>query len=86
MSFTPVFAPDARSQWRALDIRFQEVALDEVERLCQLPPAGPEHVSDAIIEEGTVRHFVFVHVTVDAARHVLTVIGVGYCTRPRLQE
>ncbi len=82
MSYTPVFAPDAQSQWRALDIRFQELALDEVERLCDSHPAGPEHVSDVVLEEGRVRHFVFVHVTLDPGRRLLTVVGIGYCTRP----
>jgi hypothetical protein len=84
MSYAPVFAPDAQSQWRALDIQFQEIALDELERLCHAPPDGPEHISDFIIDEGPVRHYVFVHVTVDPGRRVLTVVGVGYCTRPRV--
>ena len=83
MSYAPVFAPDAQSQWQALDVRYQEVALDEVERLCHSPPDGPEHVSDVVIDEGSLRHYVFVHVTVDPGRSVLTVVGVGYCTRPR---
>jgi hypothetical protein len=84
MSYTPAFAPDARSQWRALDIPFQEAALDEVERLCTSPPEAPEHVSDVVIEHGDVRHFLFIHVTLDPARHVMTVVGVGYCTRARV--
>ena len=84
MSLTPAFAPDAFSQWRALDIEFQEVVLDEVERLCLSPPETVEHVSDVVIDRGAARHFLFVHVITDAPRRVLTTVGVGYCVRPRL--
>ena len=81
MSYVPVFAPDARSQWQALEVRFQEVALDELDRLCLAPPAELEHVADVIVEDGSVRHFVFVHVFVDHARRTVTAVGVGHCTR-----
>ena len=84
MSLTPAFAPDAFSQWRALDIEFQEAVLDEVERLCLSPPEASEHVSDVVIDRGAVRHFLFVHVVTDASRRILTTVGVGYCVRPRL--
>ena len=33
MSFTPGFAPDAKSQWLELDFELQELVLDEMEKL-----------------------------------------------------
>lgn len=38
MSFALDFAPDAKSQWRDLEIEVQEVVLDEMERLAANPP------------------------------------------------
>ena len=38
MILTPVFAPDAKSQWLELDIDLQERLLDVMERLATAPP------------------------------------------------
>jgi hypothetical protein len=86
MSFVPDFAPDARSQWQSLDIFLQELVLDEIERLAELPPSGVEHVSDLTHDVGPSRHYLFVHVNVDHRRRAISVVGVGYArgvaTRP----
>lgn len=83
MSYVPVFAPDANSQWQALNTRFQEVVLDVLDELCLAPPAKQEHIADVLIDEGPIRHFVFVHVTIDKARRIVTLIGTAHCTRAR---
>jgi hypothetical protein len=33
MNFTPGFAPDAKSQWQAMDFEVQEIALHELEMI-----------------------------------------------------
>jgi hypothetical protein len=81
MSYVPDYAPDADSQWRALDIRFQEMVLDVLDRLCLSPPKQSEHVADAVLEEGSIRHIIFVHVTIDHRRQIVTLVGVGHCAR-----
>jgi hypothetical protein len=78
MSFVPDFAPDARSQWQALDILLQEMVLDEIERLAASPPLRVEHVSDLTHDVGPSRHYLFVHVNVDHRRRAISVVGVGY--------
>jgi hypothetical protein len=82
MSYIPGYAPDANSQWRAMEPRFQELVLDELERLCLSPPNNVDYVSEVLLQEGSTRHFVFVHVTVDHARRKVTLVGVAHCTRP----
>ena len=84
MTFTPVFAPDAHSQWRALEIEFQEAVLDKLDRLCQSPPDVSEHISDIVIEQGAARHFLFFHFLSEPFRRFVTLVGIGYCTRPRI--
>ena len=61
MSYTPGFAPDAQSQWQALEPRFQEIVLDKLDELAISPPAGTEQVIDAAVEEGALRHYLFLH-------------------------
>ena len=83
MSYAPGFAPDARSQWQALEPRFQEIVLDILDDLTLNPPAKNEHVEDRVIDEGSLRHIIFVHVFVSRQHETITVIGVGHVSRPR---
>ena len=83
MSYVPDYAPDADSQWRALDVPFQELVLDELDRLCLSPPRRIDYVSDVVFEEGAVKHYFFVHVTVDHPRQIVTLIGVSHFIRQR---
>ena len=39
MSYVPVFAPDAYTDWRELTTEFQEIVLDEIEGLAAKPPS-----------------------------------------------
>ena len=82
MSFTPGFAPDAASQLRVMDSEAQEVAIDELDRLTLNPPKEDDHVAAVSWEQAPLRHTVFVHVLIDRARQVITVVGVGHVTRP----
>lgn len=86
MSYTPGFAPDAESQWRALDTIHQELALDELERLCASPPAALEHVGTVVYDEAGMRHHVFVHVVTDHRRRLVTVIGIGHGVIPAVEH
>lgn len=81
MSYTPGFAPDAESQWHALDPLLQELALDELDRFALNPPPPGEYVGDAARELAGLREYVFVHVIVDDGRRTVTAIGVGYTSR-----
>lgn len=81
MSLTPGFAADARLQFQALDPRWQEIALDIVDRLAVDPATDGEHIADQIYEGNGVRHYVFVHAIVERGSNRLTVIGLGYSTR-----
>jgi len=82
MSYTPGFAPDARSQWHALEPEIQEIALDLLEQLTLDKPPSGDYVKDALRERGGIRGYVFVHAFVDADRRTVTAVGVGYVTRP----
>ena len=80
MSFTPEFAPDARLQWSALEFDFQEIVLDELERLALRPPIEGQHIVEAISESSALRHYVFLRVWIDHKRSKVTVLGVGHVT------
>ena len=82
MSLKPVFAADARSQWRELDCERQEVVLDLLNRLTADPPPDGEHVADDVGEVNRVRHDVFIHVLIEHNLNRLTVMGCGHTTRP----
>lgn len=82
MSFTPGFAPDARSQWLSLDPVHQELALDELDRLCASPPVEIDHVATAVYEEKGMLHHVFLHVLLNHERRTITVVGVGHAAIP----
>jgi hypothetical protein len=81
MSYTPGVAPDAQSQLSALDPNDQDQAIDELERLAARPPSGDEYVGEVVTENAGVRRYVFVHVTIDHVRSIVTV-GVGSVERP----
>jgi hypothetical protein len=82
MSYTPGFAPDAQSQLGALDPSDQEVAIDELDRLAARPPSGDEYVGEVVTEGVGTRRYVFVHVTIDQVRSIVTLVGVGCVERP----
>jgi hypothetical protein len=82
MSYTPGFAPDAESQWHALDPHHQELALDVLDRLCASPPRHIEHVGEVVYEEAGVKHHLFVHVVVDHEKGTVTSVGVGHAALP----
>jgi hypothetical protein len=81
MSFVPGFAPDALSQWRALDFELQELVLDELERLAINPPHTTEQVIDVVRDAADVRHYIFLHVLVDHQRERVVAVGVGHHAR-----
>ena len=84
MSFVPVFAPDARSQWRELPIVLQELVLDDMERLAESPPPPPafEVFHDVFQEIGQISHYVFLRSIIDHSRRTVTVIGVAHVRKP----
>lgn len=82
MSFIPGFAPDAISQWIALDFELQELVLDEIDRLAATPPDGPEHFADLVHMGVELRHYLFIHLIVDVSRRRIVVVGVGHHQRP----
>jgi hypothetical protein len=82
MSLTPGFAPDAFTQFQALDLHNQEIALDEIDRLALNPPAADDYVATNVRDEQGIRHYVFVRVLIDRVRNRLTVVGVGQVARP----
>ena len=84
MIYGLAFAPDAQSQWQALEPRFQEIVLDVLDQLALNPPAKSEHIEDYVLEEGTLRHIIFVHVSVSHESQTITAIGVGYVRRPAI--
>ncbi len=82
MSFTPGFAPDARSLWLSLGPAYQEMALDELEHAFASPPPTTDHVATAVHEEAGMLHHVFVHMFVSHSRKSITIVGVGYPVIP----
>ena len=78
MSFTPAFAPDARSQWGALDFELQELVLDAMEQIAHHPPTTVEHFVDVVHVIGNVRHTLFLRLLVDQPRKQVVAIGVGH--------
>ena len=78
MTSFPRFAPDAKSQWRELPVELQELVLDDLERLSDMPPATSVIFHDVSQEIGQIRHYVFLRSIVDQARHTITVIGVKH--------
>jgi hypothetical protein len=85
MSFVPEFAPDAKSQWRALDPILQELVLDEIERLAGNAPSQSrrEFYHDFLYEDAGAFHYVFVRVFLDFTKGKLTVAGVVDYVRPK---
>lgn len=85
MSYALEFAPDARSQWRELDLGLQELVLDELDALTAHPPAKPSGVvllHDLAHDVPGLRHYVFLRFMLAHATEVLTVIGVVHYARP----
>ena len=80
MSYVPGFAPDARSQWRALPSELQEIVLDELDRLAEDPPTDEEAIASATIESAGRREHVFVRALIDHQRHRVVALGVGTAT------
>jgi hypothetical protein len=84
MSYTPGFAPDGRSQWRALPPELQEITLDELDRVAMNPPESAEFFSHVVREQGSLRTHLFVHVVIDHARQKVVLVGTGAATTPIL--
>lgn len=84
MSFVAGFAPDAKSQWRALDVELQELVLDELDRLAANPPTTPRTVilSDLVQNKAGIRDYVFLRCTIDRAAEQISVIGIVQHSRP----
>jgi|SRR6185437_8662761 len=80
MILTPVFAPDAKSQWLELDIDLQEALLDEMENLAAHPPSSIRilHNHDFVITRGSERHYVFFQFVLDWKAQRLNVTGVQH--------
>jgi len=83
MSYALAFAPDAKSQWLELDLRLQELALDEVEDMASHPSETSNVLTrDIAIDEAGVRHYLFLRLVIDRSRSTVTVIGLQYLSRP----
>ena len=83
MSYALDVSPDAQTVWRALDVEVQEGVLDELDRLAAAPfdlPRGPA-VRDLVVRVGPVRHYVFIQLSVNHARGVLSVYRIGHVAR-----
>ena len=80
MILTPVFAPDARSQWLKLDIDLQERLLDEMEMLAAAPPIDSHvsHMRDFVVQRQSERCYIFFQSVVDPRNATLTVTGVQH--------
>lgn len=80
MNLTPVFAPDAKSQWRELDVELQEMVLDEMEKLAAQPQFSlrPTLTADFVITRQSERHFVFLQYIVERRARRLVVTGVHH--------
>ena len=80
MSLTPAFAPDAKSQWRELDIELQELVLDELENVARHPPKTQGEVRrDAFRESSNQKHYLFIRFVVD--RSTVTLVGIHHLIR-----
>lgn len=84
MSFVAGFAPDAKSQWRALDVDLQELVLDELDRLAENPPSTPRAVilSDLVRDKAGIRDYVFLRCAIDRTAEQISVIGIVQYSRP----
>jgi hypothetical protein len=82
MSYTPEFAPDARSQWRQLDFEFQEVVLDIMDFFTSTPPMGDTDRAERVVDSNGIRHSIIVRVAIDHRRKLVALIGVSHKTRP----
>lgn len=78
MSFVPVFAPDAKSQWQELEPVLQELVLDELESLLLdiSAQARREFYHDFLYEDDHAFHYVFLRLHVDPSFGTVTVAGV----------
>jgi hypothetical protein len=85
MDFLPEFAPDAKSQWHALDPILQELVWDEMERLVHSPPAPPkrEFYHDVIHDDRDARHYIFLNIQVDRVHGKITCAGVIHHVRKK---
>ena len=84
MTFVPEFAPDAKSQRRALPFDLQELVLDDMDKIAKEPPKPPttEIFHDVFQEIDRVRHYVFMRSLIDRSRRKLSVIGVVHIQKP----
>jgi hypothetical protein len=85
MSFVPEFAPDAKSQWRELEVELQELVLDEMERLATNSPAAASNTiiyRDVTYLDRTQKHYVFLRAVVERDRAAVVVIGIAHIARP----
>jgi hypothetical protein len=75
MSFTPGFAPDAKSQWHELDFEFQELVLDELDKLAANLPIAVRGVieHDFVHRREDERHYIFLRLTVDRSLRTLKI-------------
>ena len=84
MTFTPEFAPDAKSQWLELDVDLQEKVLDEIEQMILDASSAtlPEIYRDAVFSRETLRHYLFVHAIVNQEQQRVTILGIALVSRP----
>jgi hypothetical protein len=85
MSYALAFAPDAYSQWRALDPNLQERVLDTADEVADNPQqsTAEEMLRDFLAPGAGVDHYVFVRLVIDHPRHLVVVTGVIHYPRPR---
>ncbi|HEX4796593.1 MAG TPA: hypothetical protein VH370_22570 [Humisphaera sp.] len=82
MSYALVFAPDAKSQWLELDVRLQELVLDEADDMASHPPTMSKvYTRDVVLDEAGVRQYVFLRLAVERRTSTVTVIGVKHLSR-----
>jgi len=78
MSYVPVFAPDAFTDWREFSVALQEIVLDEVDRLAAHPPSSPQEVVREHAEHvvgGVLRH-IFIRAAFNHPAAAVTIIGI----------
>ena len=80
MSYAIVIAPDAHSQWRALDAMLQELTLDELEKIAADPPPPPD--DDVVRDFAHDTWVVFLRFCIDRRRRKVVLTGVVNVQQP----
>ena len=88
MSYAYQLGERALAGLRRMETWLAEETLDELDRLCEDPPARGRRVGDAVVcdfvrDRGPQRFYVFISVFPDATTRTLRVSDIGSCVLPR---